>query len=340
MNCEAIQLRRAFRGSAASGERSASPVHALSERSRRVAVGNPRGVVSVAVGRVWPGCSLGRVSHLLRRAVWLGALVVAVGSLSAKSAPVSQGGVSGLPMAARGPVSAALGADDRAYRVVGWVARNRAQRLSARFGRQGVVISSGSARFGMKLAGFGRVGTVRELAVVAPRRTGANRVVYRRGVVDEWWANGPLGLEQGFDVGHRPAGSGSLTFALGLTGGFRVYRDVLLLPGGLRYAGLEASDARGRGLRAWLQTRGGRVLVHVDDRGARYPLRVDPLIQQAELTASAEGGGDLGVSVAVSGDTIVAGADLAQVGSNGSRARYLCSQSRPVAGRMRPRPPS
>jgi hypothetical protein len=53
------------------------------------------------------------------------------------------------------------------------------------------------------------------------------------------------------------------------------------------------------------------VLIRVDDRGAVYPLRVDPFIQQAELTASDGAENDrLGSSVAVAGNTVLAGAYL------------------------------
>ncbi len=47
----------------------------------------------------------------------------------------------------------------------------------------------------------------------------------------------------------------------------------------------------------------------VDERGARYPLTIDPIAQQAYLKASNTGAGDeVGSSVAVSGDTVVVGA--------------------------------
>ncbi len=60
----------------------------------------------------------------------------------------------------------------------------------------------------------------------------------------------------------------------------------------------------------------GRVLISVDTRGASYPIRVDPLVQDAELTNSTEEGeGDLGFSVAIDGSTIVVGATEAKVGA-------------------------
>ena len=78
----------------------------------------------------------------------------------------------------------------------------------------------------------------------------------------------------------------------------------------LRYSGLHAVDARGHALRSWLQIERSGVLIRVDDRGASYPLSVDPFVQ-AKLTAADGAANDgLGFSVAVSADgsTIVAGA--------------------------------
>jgi FG-GAP repeat len=225
-----------------------------------------------------------------------------------------------LPAAAQAPVSAALGRDQAAYRINGLVARNPAQRLVARFGHSGVAVTAGSARFGIALEAFGRPNALRALAPGSPVAR-SDRVTYARGPVHEWWTNGPLGLEQGFDIARRPAGSGALTLSLAVSGKTRLDHGALLLPGGLRYAGLRATDARGRTLRAWLQVRDGRILVRVNDRGARYPLRIDPTVQQAELTpsdgvsAAGAGADQFGYSVATSGSTVVVGAPYHEANS-------------------------
>ena len=95
----------------------------------------------------------------------------------------------------------------------------------------------------------------------------------------------------------------------------------------LRYGELVATDARGRALHTWLSLRGTSLLVRVDARGAGYPLRIDPFIQNAELTASDGTAGDeLGYSVAVSGSTIAAGAPEHPVaGHSGQGAVYVFS---------------
>jgi len=232
----------------------------------------------------------------------------------------SQAGLLSLPLAAQGPVSAALGSDQAAYRVAGLVARNPAQRFSAQFRRSGVVIRTASTRFAISLKAFGRGEGLPPLAVVSPTAS-ANRVSYAHGALREWWANGPLGLEQGFDIARRPAGAGALMLSLAVSGSVRLDHGAVLLPGGLRYAGLQATDARGRSLRAWFQVHDGRILVRVADRGASYPLRIDPTVEQAELTPSDGMGCDgdcgdrFGYSVATSGNIVVVGSPFHEANS-------------------------
>ncbi len=225
-------------------------------------------------------------------------------------------GLLSLPVAAQGSVSAALGRDQAAYRIEGLAAHNPAQRLSARFGRSGVAITAGSTQFAISLKAFGRGSALMALSPVSPV-AGSDRVSYAHGSLREWWTNGPLGLEQGFDLARRPAGAGALTLSLAVPASARLAHGTLLLPGGLRYSGVHATDAGGRTLPAWLEMSGGRVLVRVSDRGARYPVRVDPFVQQAELTAGDGVGGDeFGYSIAVSGNTVVVGAPEHKVGAN------------------------
>ena len=131
-----------------------------------------------------------------------------------------------MPVAAWGPVSGALGRNDPAYRAAGagagFVVRNPRQRLRAEFSSPGVSVRSGQALLGLRLSGYGYGGSLRGLAAVAPTAS-ANRVLYRHGSLSEWYANGPLGLEQGFTLAARPAGRrvGPLTLALALSGNAR-----------------------------------------------------------------------------------------------------------------------
>jgi hypothetical protein len=221
----------------------------------------------------------------------------------------SRADLASLPLAAQAPVSAALGADQAGYRIEALGARNAAQRLSVKFSASGAAIVAGSARFTLALTAFGRAGALRTLAPVSSVET-ANRVTYQHRAVREVWTNGPLGLEQTFVVARRPAGVGALSLAVAVPAGSRMAGQSILLPGGLRYGGLRAVDARGRVLPSSMTLVGGRVVLSVDDRGAAYPVTVDPFVQQATLSASdAAAGQFFGDAVAVSGNTIVVGAD-------------------------------
>jgi hypothetical protein len=262
------------------------------------------------------------------------AALVAVSGAGTGRAPAARHGhgLSSLPAAAQGPIAAALGRDQPAYRVSGLHAVNPAQGLRVGFSHRGVTVASGGAQLGLALSAYGYASALQPLASAAPR-VSANRVSYSHGILQEWFANGPLGLEQGFDLAARPrSGSGPLTFSLVLSGDLAasLHGGSLLLSGpgvALRYGGLVVTDARGRVLHAWLELAGGHLLIRVDDRGAVYPLRIDPLIQQAELTAK-EGAEEeeLGTSVAVSGSTIVVGAPNRRTGGDMERgAAYVFS---------------
>jgi hypothetical protein len=252
-------------------------------------------------------------------------LVAPVGGHRAASR-TSQDAWAGLPLPAKALISRTLGGGDRTFATIpsrgGFTAMNARQHLVTRFGRTGVLVRSGAARVGLSLDGYGYEGRLGTVAAVLPV-VHANRVVYRRGLVREWYANGPLGLEQSFTVEAPPAGqqTGPLTLALAVSGNVRASLSrgaaaVTFTRGGasLAYRGLAASDARGRALPAWLQLRGRQLLLRINATGARYPLIVDPFIQQAKLTDS--GGAGIGSAVAISGDTVVAGDPCAKVGTH------------------------
>src|SRR6185369_2815043 len=95
----------------------------------------------------------------------------------------------------------------------------------------------------------------------------------------------------------------------------------------LRYGGLVANDAHGRRLPARLSLEPGGIALSVDDRGAAYPLRIDPVLRQsATLVASPAAHLDeVGWSVAISGDTIVAGAPFR--GGNGAALVFVKPRS-------------
>jgi FG-GAP repeat len=224
-----------------------------------------------------------------------------------------------LPIAARAAISRVVGREDRSYRAVRSGSRvrvtNRRDGLVGEFGRR-IQLRAGKDHVTVSLRAFGRGSALRRLAGSSPDAR-ANRVLYRRGPLTEWYTNGPLGLEQGFTVATRPRGrSGPLTLQLAIRGPGVILdpdaRGLRFRGSRLRYIGLTAADSTGRVLPARLEPAGDGVRIRVDDRRARYPVTVDPLFtQQAVLTASDGQGEDrLGVSIAVSGDTVVAGAEL------------------------------
>jgi len=235
-------------------------------------------------------------------------------------------GLSALPVGAQGAVSAALGARSPVYRVAvsgsGFQADNPAQRLHERFGDAGVTVGSGALDERLRLSAVG-YGSALENVGAMRASAHANRVLYASSAVREWYANGPLGLEQGFTLARAPAGDPAkpLTLAIALSGDARValaagaHGATIGRPGApaLRYGGLLATDAHGRTLSSWLELRGGRLLLRVNARHASYPLRIDPLFQQAQLEGTGEvGSGHFGRSVALSadGDTALVGGPL------------------------------
>ena len=235
----------------------------------------------------------------------------------------SAGGSAALPVALRGLVSGTLGRSERVFWVsragAGFVAANRAQGFSATFSHSGVRVSARGGRLALSLTGVGYGSSLRPLGSRAPTAEG-NRVSYAGGPLVQWFENGPLGLEQGFTLRTPPAGAarGPVTIALRVEGSLRS-RLVdggeavdFIAPGGavvLRYVGLRAIGARGRVLHAWLDASGGTLLVRVDARDARYPLRIDPFVQQGSKL-----GGVLNVALSDDGNTALVGNDGAGAG--------------------------
>jgi hypothetical protein len=274
------------------------------------------------------------VAALLALALALGAIVDLGRASVHRSAPAarvqdarafSRESLLSLPLSARGPVSASIGEDSAAFAVGGsagsFQASNPAQRLRATFNRAGVLVRSDGARVGLALDAIGYGDALRPLTLGAPSAAG-NRVSYRHPGLSEWYVNGPLGLEQGFTLSRAPThgASGPLTLAVALSGNMRASlaaggQSVTMSREGrtvLRYTGLSVTDATGRSLRSSLALAAGRILIQVDAEGARYPLRIDPFVQQGgKLTGKEElKEGLLGYSVALSanGDTALIGA--------------------------------
>ena len=134
-------------------------------------------------------------------------------------------------------------------------------------------------------------------------------MAYEHGAITEWYSNGPLGLEQGFDVKRAPAGAaGDLALRLGLSGNVRARAagsNALTLTGprgqNLNYTGLSATDAHGRTLNSWLTLDGRQAVIHVRTAGAAFPVQVDPYIQVSKSNGSVTSGRLGGFAISVQG---------------------------------------
>jgi FG-GAP repeat len=239
--------------------------------------------------------------------------------------------LSSLPTAAQSRISAVLGSNMAQYRIqsstVSLTAENPAQNLKMSFTGEGVEVHTPDAAWGIKLSSYGYGDARKNVEEVAPEAT-SNRVEYRRGSLVEWYMNGPVGLEQGFTIDQPPGKSNGkwLTMELQLSGNLTASLDhdgrslTLSTQNGkrvLRYTGLSVCDALGKTLPVSEELRGHRLLLHIEDAAARYPVVVDPWVQLAELTSSDGVQGDaFGWSVSISGDAVVVGTPYATVNGN------------------------
>jgi hypothetical protein len=245
-----------------------------------------------------------------------------------------------LPARTCAAISRVIGSEQHAYWVRhsrgAWIVANPAQRLTVSFARHGVRVSSGDQWIGLGVMRIGRGASLRALRLAGPRIQ-QNRVSYSAASASEWYANGPLGLEQGFTISRRPVGSSSapLVVAVSVSGSLRPSLDragtSMLLSSArgramLRYGQLSVLDTLGRTLEARLALRPGRLAIVIDDRGARYQLTVDATIvnQSRHLYASdAASNDEFGYSVATDGPTIVVGAPYAAAGGKQSGEAYV-----------------
>ena len=181
-------------------------------------------------------------------------------SLSEPRVAVQHQTLADLPVAAQHAISSAIGQDQSAYHAAsaaaGVTLANPANGFTAQVQSGALHVSAGSDTWDMSLAGLGYGGAVQPVGTAQTSASG-NRVDCNYGTIDEWYVNGPGGLEQGFTVAPLPQSdaSGSLTveLALGgdLTGTVNAAGDGLTLsrPDGsaaLGYTGLAACDATGR----------------------------------------------------------------------------------------------
>lgn len=184
----------------------------------------------------------------------------------------------------------------------------------------------------LALSAIGCGQALRSLPAVAPQHMAAvagetqsgARALYLRPGLHEWYENRPDGLEQGFTLSQPPCGVGqgiALAVTLRNTQPTLTGQAVEFCDSDhrvcYRYGKLSAFDATGRKLPAELSLTGQTVRLSIDDTDARYPVTVDPLVwiySHALVASDASKDALLGAAVAMSGDTVVAGAPGATVG--------------------------
>ena len=233
-------------------------------------------------------------------------------------------------------------------------ALNPKQNLYTRFGAGGVGIGASARTYTeqdaknphtawgleMRLRSFAGESVA---AGAAPRKSAdsGNRVEYgHSGELTEWYVNRAEGIEHGYTIQQRPAhleAGAEVTLevelsglqAVGKTGDdgshHLVFQDAENREV-LAYDKLVVFDADGRNLVARMMAVSGGLMIAYQDHGARYPVTVDPLItsQEAKVSANDAAADDnFGISVSISGNTAVVGANGNDDAGSGSGSAYV-----------------
>ena len=226
----------------------------------------------------------------------------------------------------------------------GYSARNPGQGWTTCFDGRGFTTrpDAGEWQWGLDLLRWGFAGSEREIGGKACARADGGQLAYEwDAALTEWYVNDGRGLEHGYTVRERPEGGpGPLELTLAVRGDLCPHvqddgRGVSFVDAAgacvLTYSGLIVRDSQGRPLPAVLALGGEGLSLRVDERGASYPLHIDPIAQQAYLKASNTGAADFfGRCVVASGDTIVVGAvgeDSNATGVNGDQSNNSLSSS-------------
>jgi len=232
----------------------------------------------------------------------------------------------------------------------GHTARTPGQRWTTQFDARGFLTQpdGGGWAWGMELHHYGFAGNLTP-AGEAPRAAAEGSRLVRTwdATLQEWYVNDARGLEHGFTIAGRPAGAeageplriemklrGSLE-ARAAAGGQSVSFLNAQGSAALTYGGLKVWDANGTILPARMTTTfSGGLGFEIEEAGARYPVTVDPIAQQAYLKPAAVGvsqaADTFGAAVGVSGETVVIGAPLENSGT--ATINSTPNESAPDAG--------
>ena len=207
-------------------------------------------------------------------------------------------------------------------------APNRAHDLRAYFAGGGLRLTPRQSPSGqpawelaLRLQAYGRAGSLRSPGAPLEERAEHERFSYEYPGLEEWYLNRPEGLEHGFTLSSRLDGDGPLVLEIGLSGGLAA-RQIddhgleFATSGGvtvLHYDQLRAWDAAGQELPARMELLPAagaradgdayRLLLHIEDRQAAYPLTIDPLATTPNWMAeNNQVSARFGWSVAAAGD--------------------------------------
>lgn len=173
-----------------------------------------------------------------------------------------------------------------------------------------------------------------------------NRVRLVRSAIEEWYLNGPLGVEQGFVLDQAPTCAGEKVIQMQVGGDLRAELDDedgdgqgemirFVRPDGTPKATMShlyVRDAEGKRVPAWLSVNSGAISIHLDDAGATYPLDVDPLVAVIEAkipTPDNQPNDQFGYGLAFSGNTVVVGVPKSDDFGTDSGAGYVFVRQSP-----------
>ena len=203
--------------------------------------------------------------------------------------------------------------------------------------QSGLSLKSGKENVQLSLKSFGFEGNLQGVTA-KPFQGVANRLERHFSNMTEWIIHTRKGVQQGFTLATRPQGATAgkvLEVVLGIDEPAHWIsevsengRDMVWKAENgnatLSYSGLLAFDATGRTFPAEMERRGNNLVLSVQESGAVYPLTIDPYVQQVYLKASNTEKDDwFGISVAISGETIVVAARYESsnaTGVNGNQA--------------------
>jgi hypothetical protein len=193
------------------------------------------------------------------------------------------------------------------------------QGLESEFGEKGVTFLRQNQSVTMRLLGADEL---------EPANVSNNRIEYNRGNITEWYVNSPLGIEQGFTLNGMPEGKKAghnviLHVGLEMDDGLNTQQsedgNAINFVGSdngnvlMTYSGLFAYDSSGKELPSEMRLMDSTIEISVDDRGADYPIVIDPFIEFQKILPSdampnIPPSWQFGGTVHISGNTAIVGA--------------------------------